>query len=95
MMDDNEHEIPIPEHVYRYLPELEAMFRMMNTDGTGHLTPDQFNAACDALNAVMKGSDAEQISEPDRVLVLKSMDPQGKGDIRFVDFLNSVKARQR
>ena len=84
---DEAKQVPIPEHVYRFLPELEQMFRMMNTDGTGHLTREQFNDMVDALNKVVK-TEAEWLTAADRELVLTSMDPQYKGDIRFVDFIN-------
>ncbi|KAH8048329.1 manganese ion binding protein [Aureococcus anophagefferens] len=80
-------EVPIPEYIYRNLPELEAVFRLMNVDGTGVVSRAEFENACDSLSMASKS----QISAEEKEFLVQQLDPNNTDQISFVDFLNSIR----
>ena len=80
-------EVPIPEYIYRNLPELEAVFRLMNADGSGVVSRSEFETACDSLAMASK----QAISKEEKDFLVQQLDPANTDRISFVDFLNSIR----
>ena len=80
-------EVPVPEYIYRNLPELEACFRLLDGSGSGVVSRQDFGKACDALSLASKTS----ISESDKQFLVDQLDPEKTDKISFVDFLNSIR----
>ncbi|KAJ1459088.1 Metallo-dependent phosphatase-like protein [Pelagophyceae sp. CCMP2097] len=80
-------EVPIPEYIYKMLPELEACFRLLDQTGSGTVSAAEFDDACGYLD-LAQGS---PMAAADKAFLLQQLDPRKTGKISFVAFLNSVR----
>jgi len=81
--------VPLSEAIYRNRTEMESLFRIMDTDSSGHLSKEEFHRACQLLN---KCSGCETaISAEEAETLLSAMDADGDGSVSFNEFLEAVR----
>jgi len=75
--------------LYKGLQEMEAVFRLIDKDGTGRISTQELEQAAKILSDVHGG--CEVISASELHLLAESMDTDGNGSISYTEFLESMR----
>ena len=80
--------VAVSEVIYKNIKQIEAVFRMMDVDGSGNLSREEFQEACAVLNKASPESQlsAEQIEE-----LAENMDADHNGTISFNEFIEKMR----